>query len=120
MKVGKFKLFLIFPAIYISGIFLFMSSLFNADYYDQTCLAPFVLIMLALHLFAMFCIFYTMYFVAKTIKTAEEQKELRFSDFVGEFFLIWFYPIGVWILQLRINAIHEMDLDEGIESHLVV
>jgi hypothetical protein len=52
-----------------------------------------------------FCIFYCFYFTAKTFKTAELQKEVSFNDFVGEFFLVWFSPIGVWILQPKINQL---------------
>lgn len=40
---------------------------------------------------------------AKTIKTVELQKKVTFSDFAGEFFLLWFSPIGIWILQPKIN-----------------
>lgn len=58
-----------------------------------------------MHLFSMFCLFYCLYFVAKTIKTAELQKETSFGDFAGEFFLIWFYPIGIWFIQPKINRI---------------
>jgi putative effector of murein hydrolase LrgA (UPF0299 family) len=60
-----------------------------------------------IHLFAMFCIFYSLYFVAKTIKTVELQRAVTFSDFVLEFFLIWFYPIGIWIIQPQINKMIE-------------
>jgi hypothetical protein len=55
----------------------------------------------------MFCIFYTLYFVAKTFKTVELQREVKFSDFAGEFFMIWFYPIGIWIIQPKINKMIE-------------
>jgi len=51
----------------------------------------------------MFCLFYCLYFVAKTLKTVELQREVSFNDFIAEFFLTWFFPIGVWILQPRIN-----------------
>jgi len=64
-------------------------------------------IIIPLHLFSMFCIFYTLYFVAKTFKTVELQREVKFSDFAGEFFLIWFYPIGIWIIQPKINKFIE-------------
>lgn len=64
-------------------------------------------IIVPLHLFSMFCIFYCLYFVAKTIKTAELQRETAFSDFVGEFFLIWFFPIGIWFIQPRVNQLAE-------------
>ena len=60
-------------------------------------------IIVPVHLFAMFCIFYSLYFVAKTFKTVELQRTVTFSDFAGEFFLLWFYPIGIWIIQPKIN-----------------
>ena len=44
-----------------------------------------------------------LYKAAKTIKTVELQKKVTFSDFAGEFFLLWFSPIGIWILQPKIN-----------------
>jgi hypothetical protein len=48
-----------------------------------------------------------LYFVAKTFKTVELQREVSFSDFVGEFFMIWFYPVGIWIIQPKINKMIE-------------
>ena len=66
-----------------------------------------------LHIFSMFCIFYCLYFVAKTIKTIELQRQVTFSDFAGEFFLIWFFFIGVWILQPRINKMIADDKGTG-------
>lgn len=60
-----------------------------------------------LHFFSMCCIFYCLYFVAKTIKTVELQREVKFSDFAGEFFMIWFYPIGIWLIQPKINKMME-------------
>jgi len=55
----------------------------------------------------MYCIFYLMYKAAKTIKTAEVQKPVSFGDFAGEFFLLWFFPIGIWFLQPKINKLAE-------------
>jgi len=55
----------------------------------------------------MFCIFYSLYFIAKELKSVELQKPVTFSDFAGEFFLLWFFPIGIWIIQPRINKIFE-------------
>ena len=54
-----------------------------------------------------FSMFYYLYFVAKTIKIAELQKKLEFVNFASEFFLIWFYPIGIWFIQPKINKIIE-------------
>ena len=58
-----------------------------------------------LHLFSMFCMFYLLYFVSKTLKTVELKREVTFSDFLGEFFMIWFFPFGIWIIQPRINKL---------------
>ena len=46
-------------------------------------------------------------FEAKVNQSAELQKEVRFSDFAGEFFLIWLFPIGVWFVQPKVNKIME-------------
>jgi hypothetical protein len=66
-----------------------------------------ILVIVPLHLFSLFAIFYSMYFAAKTVKSVELQREVIFSDFIAEFFLIWFFPIGVWILQPKLNKLEE-------------
>ena len=65
------------------------------------------IVIVPLHLFAMFCIFYSLYFVSKTFKTVELQREVKFGDFAVEFFMIWFYPVGIWIVQPKINKMVE-------------
>jgi hypothetical protein len=52
-----------------------------------------------------FCIFYCLYFVAKTLKAVEWQRPVTFSDYIGEFFLLWFYFVGVWFIQPGINKL---------------
>jgi len=115
MKTTQFKIFFFIPLVYIclfsffitSVMSSFMSGSFLHGGQPDMTIFYFFPIIFPLHLFAMFCIFYCLYFVAKTIKTAELQKEATFSDFVGEFFLIWFHFIGIWILQPRINKLVE-------------
>jgi hypothetical protein len=103
MKVKRFKLFFFIPLIYI---FFFFGFFMTSTAGDGPSLSVFAVIV-PLHLFSMFCILHSLYFVAKTVKTAELQREAHFADFVGEFFMIWFYPIGIWIIQPRINKILE-------------
>jgi len=52
-----------------------------------------------------------MYIIARTIKTAELQRATRFDDFKGKFFLIMFFPIGIWFIQPRINKIITQDIN---------
>jgi hypothetical protein len=49
----------------------------------------------------LFCI----YFNAKLIKSVELKKEAKFEEFIGDFFLILFFPIGIWLIQPRLNKI---------------
>lgn len=105
MNVGRFKLLLLIPVVYILFFVGFVINTISGVF--QTGLFPneqLLLFILPLHLFCMFCIFYCLYFVAKTIKSVELQREVSFSDFAGEFFLIWFYPFGIWIIQPKVNS----------------
>lgn len=110
-NIRKFKILMIIPVVYLllllTGMGLFFAT-FNPQNFEVIDPNPvFILIgfliFIPLHLFSVFCIFYSIYFVAKTFKTAELQKPLQFSDFAGEFFLLWFYMVGIWILQPKIN-----------------
>ena len=112
MKVKKFKVFFFIPMVYMLLITLFMLISMNGLMTNGTepsgAIIGFLFaIIVPLHLFSMFCIFYSLYFVAKTFKTVELQREVSFSDFVGEFFLIWFFPIGIWFIQPKINKMIE-------------
>jgi len=108
MKVLKFRIFLTFPLVYILFFSGFIISVFGGNMdletgNDQELFAGMMGIIFPLHIFCMFCIFYCLYFVAKTFKTVELQREVTFSDFAGEFFLFWFFPVGIWIVQPKIN-----------------
>jgi hypothetical protein len=130
LKTTKFKIFFLFSLGYMAffmvlmGYFWSFANTMTANQISQenidatvnaletvqpehiTAYMKFIPLLFLLHFAAMFGIFYTMYFTTKTIKTAETQLEiLRFSDFAGEFFLIWIFPIGIWIIQPKINQI---------------
>ncbi len=112
MKVRKFKVFFFIPLVYIISVLVLV--IIGTNGMLESTGKPsisFVLgltgIIVPMHLFSMFCIFYSVYFTAKTLKTVELQREVKFADFVAEFFLIWFYPVGVWILQPKVNRLAE-------------
>lgn len=110
LNTRAFKIFFSIPFIYI----LLISATVGAKISgiletgeDGELIEKSIGVIIPLHLFSMFCIFYCLYFVSKTFKTAELQRKVSFSDFAGEFFLIWFFPIGIWIVQPKINKIAE-------------
>jgi hypothetical protein len=110
MKVKKFKFFFFIPLTYF---LLFMGSFFftfGSLFHNESnfgFLGGLYIFIIPIHLFSMFCIFYIFYFVAKTFKTVELQREVTFGDFAGEFFLLIFYPIGIWLIQPKINKMIE-------------
>lgn len=107
MKVKRFKVLFIIPLVYTVVFMVFIGGLFSGIFtYGFSNSTWFLVIILPLHLFSIFCIFHTIYFVAKTIRTAELQRVVTFGDFAGEFFLLWFYIIGIWIIQPKVNRLN--------------
>lgn len=56
-----------------------------------------------LNLTASFSFFYIVFCTAKTLKYIQLEKQLRTSDIIIEMFVIFYFPIGVWWLQRRVN-----------------
>ena len=90
MNLTRFKLFLFIPMIYLLVLSVFIGYMFSrirtvGPAYPETygLIIPF-------HLFSMFCIFHSFYFIAKALKTVEWQKPVTFSDFSNEFFCCCF------------------------------
>jgi hypothetical protein len=111
MNLTRFKIFLFIPVIYMLSISVFMFGVFSFISTGEQPTPAILVVILLLHLFSMFCIFYCLHFIAKALKTVEWQKPVTFSDFAGEFFLIWFFPIGIWIIQPRLNRIFDDTID---------
>jgi len=108
LKVNRFKTFLLIPIIYFAIFFVFLDFIMRGAIENGTGPDPAVFaLIIPFHLFAMFCIFYCLYFVSKIFKTVELQRKVTFSDFASEFFMIWFFPVGIWIIQPKINKMIE-------------
>ena len=57
--------------------------------------------------YVLFAFLHYLSFPVKTLKSIEIEKKARFGDYIVDFFLILFLPIGIWFLQPRINKILE-------------
>jgi len=88
--------------IYFYYIVLYVFSalvLFSMGFPFNEVWIPFHIICLL----AFFCIFFE---CAKAIKALElKQTPPRFSDLFGYIFLLWFFPVGIWIIQPKINEL---------------
>ena len=114
MNLNTFKIFLLIPAIYI-GLFSIIGILYNgADPEGAKGVFELLPVILPLHFFSIFCIFYCLYFISKELKAVEWQRPVTFGDYAGEFFLIWFFPIGVWFIQPKVNKMFGQQADTQI------
>lgn len=68
----------------------------------------FIIFYMLFVLLAMFSGFYQIYFLAKLVKTLELQREVRFEEYLLECVLFWFYIVGLWIIQPKINEYVEL------------
>lgn len=111
MKTGFFKVTILYPVffglVYMAFfVWIWSTGFENLDDLDPVIwILPYFLLLIPLGLFAVFCSFYSFWFAGKTVKTMELQREVKFSDFTGEFFLFWFYFVGYWIIQPKINKV---------------
>jgi hypothetical protein len=60
---------------------------------------------LPFHLFAIFCLFYSIFFVAKCVRSIELNRAAVLSEWIYVFFGLWFFPVGVWFIQPKIQRI---------------
>ena len=99
LKMAFFR----FAVIYI----LLYMPIFFALFYSITVHPAVFGIIFPLHLFAVYCMFYLLYFVSKSLALAESSKPVSFYDYSGPFFLLWFFPVGIWVIQPRVNRLFE-------------
>ena len=104
-NLKRFKLYLIIPLVYISALSVLIGNI--SIWAQDENNSGYVAILIPMHLFSMYCIFWCLAYVAKSLKSVELQKSVTFSDYAGEFFLIWFFPIGIWFIQPRLNKMFD-------------
>jgi hypothetical protein len=110
LSLKTYNLLMMLIVVFYFMYFLFLTMVFKEfrSFIDSP--VTFLLIwfsMLILSLGAMFCHFYFIFFVSKLLKSIETKKEALFSDYILDYILILFFPIGVWFIQPRINKLFE-------------
>jgi hypothetical protein len=89
---------LVYAAVYLLGGLLLFPSAPGAGQGLPGFIIP-------MHLLAMFAMFYALVFTAKRLVTLERKQQVSFFEYSGPFFLLWFFPIGVWFIQPRVNKL---------------
>lgn len=57
------------------------------------------------HVLAMFCMFYALYAVARSIRSIELERPARAGESLELFFGLWFFPVGIWFVQPKMQRI---------------
>jgi len=97
-KLSFFGFAIVYPPLYMP---LFMA------YFQSLSFKPLLLLAIfPLHFFAMFCLLYDLYFVSKSLALAEKQRSVSLGDYLGYLCALWIFPVGVWIIQPRINRLY--------------
>jgi hypothetical protein len=108
LNIKVFKFIVFFPVFYF---LLTAFSLFRTPSSEVPSIGTFAL-MIPLQFLALFSNFYCIYFIAKALKMIDCQKQCIFSEFTEEFFLIFFFPLGIWKIQPRINKLFENTISD--------
>jgi hypothetical protein len=111
-SMGSFLFLIVKPTLKLNiGFFRF--ALTYSTLYLLTAL-PFFLsrnpaveaVILPMHLLALFCLIHVLYFVSKSLVIAEQGKTVTFGDYALSLLLLSLSPIGVWLIQPRINRFY--------------
>lgn len=108
LNLVRFRIFFFIPIVYILGIIVLLGYMVYMGPLEKgSVTGVFVGLIVLLHLFSMVGIFLGMGFAARTLKSVELGRLAKFEDYSGEFFLIWFSVVGIWVLQPRLNKLIE-------------
>lgn len=115
-RVNLFRLTFFLPLVLICCVPVFMANFIGnlsiGTIPDAGDFISFILLMMLSNFVLMFCLLNNNYVVAKTLKMAELQRKVVFGDFVGDFFFLLIFPVAIWFLQPRINAVVNKEMKE--------
>jgi len=62
--------------------------------------------LLPMHMFSMLGIFYGIWYTARQLKSLLENQDADFMIFSSTFFLLFIFPIGIWLIQPEVNQLY--------------
>lgn len=100
-SVIPFGIGLLIPVVYVLMYIFLYIPLLN----DGAPSRP-PLWMLPMHMFSMVGIFYGIWYTARQLKSLQENEDAGFMIFSSTFFLLFIFPIGIWLIQPEVNQLY--------------
>ncbi|MXV14323.1 hypothetical protein [Hufsiella ginkgonis] len=94
----NYNLFVINSGLWLT---IYLAAMIISDGQGITFTGVYVLLMF----YVIYAVLNYLAFPAQLLKSLEVGKKARLSDYIGDFFLVAFLPIGIWFLQSRVNKI---------------
>ena len=101
LKGSRFKFGIKFCAIYMVVFQIFIIA--TANGFDSSVYMSWIIIP---HLVAMYFMFYSIYFISKNLVAYENHVNGKVASSKGTFFLMCFFPLGIWFIQPRVNKMY--------------
>jgi hypothetical protein len=122
MKIRRFYFAFFFPMAYILVMLIVGGmALANPESLENGSgpqeipgFVAFIPFFFIVHFFAMACIFYNLYFISKSLKAVELNREPALNEYIPDFILMWFFIVGVWFIQPRINKIFSGETEKPV------
>jgi hypothetical protein len=112
-SVGSFLNSIVQPSLKFNLPFFYFALILPILLYALLVLLPahdhhssLALMKVGLRISALVCTIYDVGFVADLLVRAETGKPGSLTDVAGQFLMIWFFVLGVWLIQPRINRLY--------------
>jgi hypothetical protein len=111
LNINRFRFNIIFSLVYLTIVFGFSHGGYNINENNYKEYGWWLVIIIPAHLYLMYCLVFTFWFIAKSLATIENNREVSFGDYVGNFFLLFFYPIGIWFVHPKVRKLFTLDTE---------
>lgn len=105
LNLKRFHFSLLFPVFYLTVVFVVFDGGYDINQDTYKSYGWIAALIVPMHLFTMYCMFYIIWFIGKAIATIENNKVVTFDVYAGNFFLLWFFPIGIWWMHPKVKRI---------------
>lgn len=106
LNIKGFKVIFSVPIFYTLALTLWMGYQFYFRFHEASPnVGPVMVIIAFFHFLSMICILLGLRFAAQTLRSVELGRLAKFNEYAAEFVLLWFSPIGFWVLQPRLNRL---------------